>query len=254
MRMMNGKLVIPLVLTLAFAPMASAAQAVQGRLIGRETQGPVQGGTVHLMAADSQVVGQAQTDSAGRFTLQAPAPGSYWLLGSAPGYEPSETDLFAVAEQGARVSFVIGRAPVVLETVTATGVGSADRLWYGGFHQRMEENNGGRFITAEQIDRQRYVQMIDLLRSIPSFEVIVGAGAGDTRSFRIRLRHPLSIRGQCWTNIYLNGMRVEAESIQNLNPDELEGVEIYTTGAVPAQFNSSMGGACGVIVIWMKAR
>jgi hypothetical protein len=253
--MMISRLSATFILALAFAPAASAAQAVQGRLIGRETQAPVLGGTVHLMAADSQVVALAQTDSTGRFTLQAPAPGSYWLLGAAPGYERSETDLFAVAEQGARVSFVIGRAPVVLDTVTATGVGSADRLWYGGFHQRMSENNGGRFITAEQIDRQRYVQMIDLLRSIPSFEVIVGATTdGDTRSFRIRLRHPLSIRGQCWTNIYLNGMRVEAESIQNLNPAELAGVEIYTTGAVPAQFNSSMGGACGVIVIWMKAR
>lgn len=253
MRTMIEKLAATYIVALALAPGASAAQAVQGRLIGRETQAPVHGGTVHLMAADSQVVALAQTDSAGRFTLQATAPGRYWLLGSAPGYEASETDLFAVAEQGARVSFVIGRAAVVLETVTATGVGSADRLWYGGFHQRMDENNGGRFITAEQIDRQRYVQMIDLLRSIPSFEVIVGAG-GDSRSLRIRLRHPLSIRGHCWTNIYLNGMRVEAESIQNLNPAELEGVEVYTNGAAPAQFNSSMGGACGVIVIWMKAR
>jgi hypothetical protein len=253
-KMTIDRLAAAFVLALALAPAAGAAQAVQGRLIGRETQAPVHGGTVHLMSADSQVAAQARTDSAGRFTLQAPTPGSYWLLGDAPGYEASETDLFAVPEQGARVSFVIGRAPVVLETVTATGTGSADRLWYGGFHQRMDENNGGRFITAEQIDRQRFVQMVDLLRSIPSFEVIVGASGGDSRSFRIRLRHPLSIRGQCWTNIYLNGMRVEAESIQNLNPAELEGVEFYTNGAVPAQFNSSMGGACGVIVIWTKAR
>lgn len=241
---------------LVLAP-AAAAQAVQGRLVARETQAPVRGGTVHLMSADSQVVGQAQTDSAGRFTLQAPAPGSYWLLGSAPGYQDSETDLFPVGPQGTRVSFVIGRAPIVLDTVTATGTpaNAADRLWYGGFHQRMSENNGGRFITAEQIERQRPVQMVDLLRSIPSLEVIVGnSDYGDSRSFRVRLRHPLSIRGHCWTNIYLNGMRVEAESIQNLNPAEIEGMEVYTHGAIPAQFSSSTGSACGVIVVWTKAR
>jgi hypothetical protein len=254
MRMITNRLTAALILALALVPAASAAQSVQGRLIGRETQTPVPGGTVHLMAADSQVVAQAQTDSAGRFMLQAPAPGSYWLLGSAPGYEDSETDQFPVGAEGTRVSFVIGRAAVVLETVTATGVGETDRLWYGGFHQRMAENNGGRFLTAEQLERQRYTQMVDLLRSFPAFEVIVGAGGGDSRSFRVRLRHPLSVRSQCWTNIYLNGMRVEAESIQNLNPAELEGVEIYTSGAIPAQFNSSMGSACGVIVIWMKAR
>ena len=54
--------------------------------------------------------------------------------------------------------------------------------------------------------------------------------------------------------MYLNGMRVEPEAIQNLNPAELEGIEIYTGGVIPPQFSSSMGSACGVIVIWMKAR
>ncbi|MBW3570216.1 MAG: TonB-dependent receptor [Gemmatimonadetes bacterium] len=246
-----------LLLALLLLPAAGSAQAVQGRLIGRETQAPVRGGTVHLMSPDSQVVAQARTDSAGGFALQAPRPGSYWLLGSAPGYETSETDLFAVGAEGTRVGFVIGRAAVVLDTVTArSAAGPADRLWYGGFHQRMAENNGGRFITAEQIERQRFVQMADVLRSIPSLEVLVGAAAdyGDTRTLRVRLRHPLSVRGQCWSNIYLNGMRVEGESIQNINPAELEGIEVYTTAAIPAQFSSSMGSACGVIVIWTRAR
>ena len=147
--MMIHRLAAFLLLPLTLAPAASAAQAVQGRLIGRETQLPVRGGTVHLMSADSLVAGEARTDSAGRFTLQAPRPGRYWLLGHAPGYEESETDLFNVDAQGTRVSFVIGRAAVALDTVTATAtsVGDADRLWYGGFHQRMRENQGGRFIT-----------------------------------------------------------------------------------------------------------
>jgi Carboxypeptidase regulatory-like domain/TonB-dependent Receptor Plug Domain len=263
--MLISRLSTILIPALVLAAPAAAAQAVQGRLVARETQSPVHGGTVHLLSADSQAVAQAITDSAGGFALQAPGPGSYWLLASAPGYETSETDLFAVGAQGTRVSFVIGRAPVVLDTVTAVGVGSADRLWYGGFHQRMAENNGGRFITAEQIERQRFVQMVDVLRSIPSLEVLVGVSPdyqssrgeneyGDSRTLRVRLRHPLSIRGHCWTNLYLNGMRVSGESIQSINPAEIEGIEVYSHSAIPAQFSSSMGSACGVIVIWTKAR
>lgn len=253
--MMIPRLAAALLLALTLAPAASAAQAVQGRLIGRETQAPVRGGTVHLMSADSQVAAQAQTDSAGRFTLQAPRPGRYWLLGRAPGYEESETDLFAVEAQGTRVSFVIGRAAVVLDTVTATTVGAEDRLWYGGFHQRMRENQGGRFITHEQIERQRYGQLQDILRQIPSLEVQVGARSdfSDSRLMRVRLRQALSFR-DCWSIFYLNGIRVDSEAVQNLNPTEIEGIEIYTNGVVPAQFNSSMGAACGVIVIWTKAR
>jgi hypothetical protein len=47
---------------------------------------------------------------------------------------------------------------------------------------------------------------------------------------------------------------VSGESIQSINPAEIEGIEIYAHSAVPAQFASSMGSACGVIVIWTKAR
>lgn len=253
---MIHRLAATLILALAFAPAASAAQSVQGRLIGRETQAPVRGGTVHLMAADSQVVAQAQTDSTGTFTLAAPRPGSYWLLGSAAGYEPSETDLFAVGPQGTRVSFVIGRAPVVLDTVTAAAAGREDRLWYGGFYQRLAENQGGRFITREQIGRRGVQQLSDLLRTVPSLEVGVGAAGDfrDSRLLRVRLRHPLSLRSQCWSVFYLNGMQVEPESVTNLNPAEIEGIEIYTNAAPPAQFNTSMGAACGVIAIWLTAR
>lgn len=238
-----GFLVIPAMLS---------AQAVQGRLMGRESQAPVHGGTVHLMGTDSQVVAQARTDSTGTFALQAPRPGSYWLLGSAPGYETSETDVFDLGAQGMRVSFVIGRAAVVLDTVTATGTGRNDRLWYGGYYQRLGENRGGRFITKETIERQRFVQLEDVLRMIPSLEVGTGNGGDfrDPRLLRVRLRHPISIRNHCWSIFYLNGMQVEAEAVQNINPAEIEGIEVYTGGAIPAQFNTSMGAACGVIAIW----
>lgn len=149
------------------APAAASAQPVQGRLIARETDEPVRGGTVHLMA-DSQSVAQARTDSAGAFTLQAPRPGSYWLLGTAPGFQASETGAFAVGPGGARVRFMIGRPMIGLDTVTVVGTGAEDRLWYGGFHQRRGENQGDRFITHEQIERQRYGQVQDILRRCPA--------------------------------------------------------------------------------------
>jgi hypothetical protein len=243
-----------LLAALILLPSGASAQVVQGRLMGRETEAPVSGGMVQLMA-DSQSVARALTDSTGRFSLQAPRPGSYWLLGSAPGYQTSETDAFNVGPGGARVTFVIGPPMIGLDTVTATVTGREDRLWYGGFHQRMSENRGGRFITRQQIERQRHMQLQDVLRQVPSLEVQVGARSdfSDSRLMRVRLRQALSFR-ECWSIFYLNGMRVESEAVQNLNPAEIEGIEIYTHGDVPAQFNSSMGATCGVIVIWTTVR
>ncbi|HEX5871221.1 MAG TPA: carboxypeptidase regulatory-like domain-containing protein, partial [Longimicrobium sp.] len=214
----------------------------------RETQAPVRGGTVHLMSADSQAVALALTDAGGRFTLQAPRPGRYWMLARAPGYETSETDAFAVGAEGARVSFVIGRR-VVLDTVTAVGISAADRWWYGGFRQRMRRNAGGRFITAEQIERWNYRQVADALRSVPSLELVY-----TPRGPRTRMRHPVSILTSCWTNMYLNGMRVDQEAVQHIDAADVAGIEVYTRGDAPAEYNSSMGAACGVVVVWLRAR
>ncbi|HEU0299041.1 MAG TPA: Plug domain-containing protein, partial [Longimicrobium sp.] len=107
----------------------------------------------------------------------------------------------------------------------------------------------GRFITAEQIERWGYVHVVDALRATPNLEVVYVAGGA-----RARLRHPVSLLSHCWTNVYLNGMRVDWESIQGFSPADIEGIEVYTHGDAPAEFNSSMGAACGVVVIWTKAR
>jgi hypothetical protein len=239
---------IPLLIAALLLPATASAQVVQGRLIARETQAPVRGGAVHLMTADSQAVAVALTDDAGRFTLQAPRPGRYWMLARAPGYAASETDAFAVEAEGARVSFVIGR-PVVLDTVTAVGISWADRRRYGGFHERMRRNASGRFITAKEIERWNYIQVADALRSIPSLEVLYGPGGP-----YVRLKYAVSLRSACMTMMYLNGMRVDQQAINNLPAADIEGIEVYTRGDAPAEYNSSMGSSCGVVVVWLKAR
>lgn len=250
------RLASTLVLVLLLAlPAASSAQMVVGRLVSREAQVAVAGGTVHLVAADSQVVAQEVTDSAGGFTLRAPASGRYFLLASAPGYETSETDHFALGAEGRRITFVIGRAAVRLDEVTVEaqarlGDSRNDRLWYGGFYERMRERRSGRFIARDEIRQWQPTHISDLLRRFPSLEVRVGQVSG--RRLAVRLRQPLSIRNQCWSVFYLNGMQVESDAIDTLDPDDIEGIEVYTSGAVPAQFNA-VGSACGVIAVWLRS-
>lgn len=244
---------IPVLLLLL--PAAAPAQTVMGRLVSRETQTGIAGGMVHLVSADSQVVAQELTDTAGIFSLQAPAPGRYFLLARAPGYEASETDAFAVGAEGRRITFVIGSAAVRLDEVTVEaqarpGDPRNDRLWYGGFYERMRERRGGRFIARDEIRQWQPTHVSDLLRRFPSLDVRVGQVAG--RRLAVRLRQPLSIRGQCWSMFYLNGMQVESEAIDTLDPDDIEGIEVYTSGAVPAQFNA-VGSACGVIAVWLRS-
>lgn len=242
-----------LLLGLLLAPAAARAQPVQGRLLSRETNDILVGGTVHLVSVDSQIVAQALTDETGTFSLVAPAPGSYFLMGRAPGHEASTTDYFEVGERGRRVSFMISRPPYRLETVSVEARAGTreDRLWYGGFYTRMRDRSSGRFMPREQIEESRSQHISDLLRRFPSLDVRMDGAAG--RRMAVRLRQPLSITSQCWTAFYLNGMPVEVEAVDALHPDDIEGIEVYANGVAPPQF-SGASAACGVIAVWLRAR
>ncbi|HVH12433.1 MAG TPA: carboxypeptidase regulatory-like domain-containing protein [Longimicrobium sp.] len=236
-----------ILLLLIALPVAADAQIVRGRLMDRDSRTPLAGGTVHLVSEDSQVVvAQGLTDGAGVFDLQAPAPGSYSLAGVAPGYAPASTDPFDVSEEGRLVSFVIGRAAVRLDSVVVRTNSDA----HGGFHARMRERGGsGRFFSREDIQELRPQTVADLLRRVSGLEVIATGG----QTLAVRPRQALSIRSGCWSNFYLNGMRVEADAIAGLNPENIEGVEVYTHGSVPPQLGA-MGSACGVVAVWLRTQ
>jgi hypothetical protein len=239
------KVAATLLLFLAF-PALLDAQVVRGRLLDPERNTPLPGGSVTLVSADSQAVAQGITDGAGIFDLMAPAAGSYFLMGMAPGYEPAQTDLFEVSGEGRLLTFVIRRTPVRLDSVQV----QTNRDAYGGFYARMRQRGGsGRFFSRENIEQTRPQTVADLLRRVPNLEVIAEGG----HTLAVRPRQALSIRGSCWSNFYLNGMRVEADAVVGLSPENIEGVEVYTGGSLPPQL-SAVGSACGVVAIWLRTR
>lgn len=239
------KFVAVLLLLLAFPALADA-QVVRGRLLDRDTRTPLAGGTVNLVDPDGEVVAGGVTDASGVFDLMAPAEGSYFLSGRAPGYEPAQTDPFEVSGEGRLVAFVIGRSAVRLDSVTVQASSEA----YGGFYGRMRQRGGnGRFFSRENITEMRPQSVADVLRRVSGLEVI----AEGARGLAVRPRQALSIRSGCWSNFYLNGMRVESDAVAGLNPEDIEGIEVYTHGSGPPQL-SAVGSACGVIGIWLRTR
>lgn len=136
-----------------------------------------------------------------------------------------------------------------------------------GFYERREELSGaGTFFTAAEITERSPRRMEDLLpRSI--------AGSGLRRGPRSAVGSDpvtgapvpaatfgLAEEGQpCRPVFYLNGLRVgEVDAPagvgsgldQLVQPDEVEGIEIYESVArLPPEF-SPIGAVCGVILIW----
>ncbi|MBV9773717.1 MAG: carboxypeptidase regulatory-like domain-containing protein [Gemmatimonadetes bacterium] len=240
------------VLLAVLLPAAGRAQAVRGRLLESGAERPIVRGVVRLMTLDSSEVARAVTDTAGAFEMQAPRPGEYFLAASALGYERSTTDPIVVRPAGLRVRLLVEPTPIGLDPVVAT---ATPRAYDPNqeFHDRMRRRTSGRFITREQIERGRPVVTTDVLRGVPGLKVKLLKG-----NLVIEASHPLSLRDVwleegCYPVLYLDGTSVEKTAINAVQPRDIEGIEVYADGAaIPAEFNSSMGSACGVIVIWTR--
>jgi hypothetical protein len=72
---------------MAAAPTADvAAQQMRGRVVDQQTRQPIRNVAVTLRDSADTVVGDAETDRNGFFTLQAPGAGSWIVVVQHPGY------------------------------------------------------------------------------------------------------------------------------------------------------------------------
>lgn len=97
------------------------AQRIVGQLLD-PAEGPVIGAFVRLMGGDGTYLGGVITDAEGRFTLQAPKPGTYRVLAERIGYESVEAGPFEVGA-GATVPVQLqsGMRAIALEGLDVSG-------------------------------------------------------------------------------------------------------------------------------------
>jgi hypothetical protein len=245
---------LPWLLFAVSVPAASAeAQVLRGRLLDAGTDSPIGAATVHLMVDDSVEVGSGTTNGDGWFEIRAPAPGEYFLIAFALGYDSAVTERFDLQPPGRAIRIAVTPRPIPLDPVAGEAVAIRPYSRNQRFYDRMRRRNSGRFITREQIERRNPIITADMLRNVPGLRVAMVRGQAV-----IEAAHPTSFQdflggGRCLANIYIDGMLVGNSAINSITPAEIEGFEIYTnTAAIPAEFNSSQGAACGVVVIWTR--
>jgi hypothetical protein len=80
------RIAVPAVLITLSAALPAAAQTIVGEVVESGARGPVQGAFIRLHDADGVQRAAALSDSAGRFTLRAPQPGTYTLQAERIGH------------------------------------------------------------------------------------------------------------------------------------------------------------------------
>lgn len=245
------------------APPAPAQSLVRGILLDAASGGIIPDGTVVISANRGRWQRALRTDSVGGFEFLDVSPGPYRLRASRIGYRDAVGDLVLTADSVVDVEIRMAVATVLLAPVTVTSRSTRDvSPVLRGFYSRME-HGPGRFITREEIEQRHPVRVTDMLRNLPNLRsspprMGTTTGAGLSQG---------SNADRCTVVFFVDGMRVNQPSTPGLRsstprhdlaiddyvqPDEVEGIEVYRGEAdTPAEF-SSRWVQCGTVVIWTR--
>jgi hypothetical protein len=186
-----------------------------------------------------------QTGESGSFSLGGLPAGTQNLEVRAIGYQPKRVAVDLSARRAATVDVVLEKQVTTLGSVVIRDKGSKSERDFNGFLDR-KKNGFGKYFTADDIEQRQPFVMTDLMRMTPGMSVSPNGQMG----------YVLRGRGGCTPDVIIDGMRVMegADEIDNLiRPNEVDGVEVYTSSSgVPAQYAGVGGSSCGAVLVWTK--
>lgn len=246
-------------------PLRAQESSWKGRVVDDRTGAPLVSVEVSITAQSLRVT----TDSSGRFTLDRLASGSHQLTARRIGFEPLSTTITA---PGADEEHLLRLIPASTElskvSVTATAVDRRLTL----FEAHRASNNGGSFLTAERLQREKGRPLGDVMQSVVGSDIVRGRGSAaffatrrgyDSFMLMPKAREADRARGAstglCYAAVVVNNVFVyrggddeELFDLNQLPPDDIIAVEVYKGGAtMPLEYNTTRK-TCGLVVIYTK--
>jgi hypothetical protein len=107
------------------------------------------------------------------------------------------------------------------------------------FYQRRGQGLGW-FMTRQQIQERAATEFTDIIRLVPGADI----------QYLGNLQSTIRLAPTCGPVYFLDGVMTNERLVMSLEPEHLQGIEVYNRVAtVPPEFNV-MGSSCGVIVVW----
>lgn len=247
---------LPLALLVASALAAPSVAPAQGgpagvQIVAREegTGAPIPGAQVTVNGVGTVAV----SDSMGRAHGVVVRTGVRLVRVQRVGYLPESFTVEFRPGEAVEAEVEMQRAPIELDGLTVTELMPSASLRNAGFYQRRKQGFG-RFVDREELYRRKDSYLSSLMRTIPGVTVqYCSATACGQRGYRLLASGSNgSMRLECPMRIFLDGMQVQNQDIDQLNVRALEGVEVYPReGGMPVQY-AGTGSACGVVLLWTR--
>jgi hypothetical protein len=199
--------------------------------------------------AGAQVIVQGigiggSTRQDGRITLFGLRPGTRTVEVRYLGYAPQQAQVTLEPYRTSEVRFEMQIEPIRLAEVKVRT--RASRLLRTGFYQR-RSSGFGTFFTRDQIQNMNPRALSDVMRRVAGASVYTGRAGLGSANFR-------GGRGTCPVQFYIDGTMASLFLIDEMRPEDVEGIEIYRGAAtIPPEYNKGTA-MCGVIVIWTRDR
>ena len=224
---------------------AQGIHIIQGTVTGlvHDAAGsPIAGVEVTPLANAAPV----RTDSAGHFVIDTVNSGSLDLRFRRLSYEPIILNIQVPPADTADVDVTLSIIAHRLTGVVVQANARQLRL-LADFESR--RNRGiGHFITRTEIEQRHPMLLSDMVRMIP------GALLARTPSGRVFLHFARNGKPNCPPQYFVDGIQVTAYNIDDMPPNDVEGIELYpgTTGVPPEYIRPFGDTECGTVLIWTR--
>jgi len=244
----TGSLQIPMEPTgevqLLTTPPRTPGSRVLGRVVEMESGRALEGAEVSL----GGVQGSRFTDHGGRFEFESAPAGTQAVSVATLGRAPLTDSVEVLAGQTVEVEIRLAIQPVEVDPMVVIATPRNPYLEDMGFYRRRDQGYSGQFVSRESIAERDPRSLGDILAVTPGIRVQYGAAGG----FEVRLRRAIQMSQSggvgCIPAVYLDDVPVDAGWLQNIPPDRVDGMEVFTGANAPLRYNDP----CGVILVWTR--
>jgi hypothetical protein len=189
-----------------------------------------------------------RTDSTGRVVLSGIPVGDHLVIARRFGFLPdSQTARVRAGSAETTVTFRLRSSVHMLDTARIESAALRDKMVD---FERRRATGRGTFITRDDIERRNPMTVADLLRTVRGLAIRTSGGRTEVRFVRANARVDAV---DCPPEMWIDGVRTFGATVDEIRPDEIEGIELYRgLGQVPAEYLSRTAG-CGVVMIWTRS-
>ena len=212
---------------------------------------PVVGVEVSLLAVET-----TSSDSLGHFHFAPLTFGTYFLRATKIGMKPVLKNITIGGHDTVRVEITSDGIAQQLAAIVVIGEASTSLLADpSGFARRSKHNQGGVFLTGDDIERRRVVSTQQLFMGIPDVRVDTGGIVLISRGPRNlrEILHQQTNTDCIGAQVMVDGVAVpQPFDINTIAAGSIRGIEVYRGPATTPVELRTPKSVCGTIAIWSR--